>query len=55
MILAVFIFAAWMIVGSVVVECCRLWRAWWLDPLSFSQTLFWPLVLAFTIINGADQ
>jgi hypothetical protein len=55
MLIALLAFVAWMLVGSVVVETCRIWRVWWLDPLSFSQTLLWPLVLAFTVINGPDQ
>lgn len=54
MILAALIFVGWMLVGSVVVESCRIWRVWWLNPLSFGQALLWPLVLAFTVINGAD-
>lgn len=55
MIAAVFIFAGWMLVGSVVVECCRIWRAWWVSPLDLSYVLFWPVVLFLTIKNGADQ
>lgn len=55
MLLAAFIFVGWMLVGLVVVESCRIWRVWWLNPLSLSQTLLWPLVLAFTVINGPDQ
>jgi len=54
-LIGTFLFVVWMLVGFVVVETCRLWRVWWLDSLSFSQALLWPLVLALTIINGPDQ
>lgn len=46
--------SAWMIVGLIVVETCRLWRCWWLKA-DIVTTIFWPLVLFLTIRNGPDQ
>ena len=53
MMTAVLLFAAWMIVGAIVVESCRIWRAWWLD-VSFDTMLLWPLILLLTVM-GEDQ
>lgn len=44
----------WVVVGLIVVESCRVWRAWWLRVDLFSVAL-WPLILFFTIANGPDQ
>ena len=45
----------WMLVGLVVVEACRLWRTWWVDPTNLIQIALWPLILFFAVKNGADQ
>ena len=55
MVVLVICCGLWLLVGMIVVEACRLWRAWWIDPLDLPTILFWPLVLFLTIRNGADQ
>lgn len=47
--------AGWLLVGAVVVEACRLWRVWWLNPLDVPTLFFWPVILFFTVRNGPDQ
>lgn len=48
-------FGAWMIVGLVVVEACRLWRVWYLPSPDLFASLLWPLVLVLALKNGPDQ
>lgn len=41
-------FGAWMLLGAIVVESCRIWKAWWLKADLFTMAV-WPLVLFLTI------
>lgn len=47
----VMLFMAWIIVGLLVVETCRIWRMWWLSA-TFLTVLLWPLVLLHAITKG---
>lgn len=48
-------FLAWMLVGLIVVETCRIWRVWYLPSPDLFASFLWPLVLVLAIMNGPDQ
>lgn len=45
----------WLIIGMIVIEWCRLWRAWWINPLSILTALLWPLVLMLTLLDRSER
>lgn len=51
--LVAIVFGIWMLVGIVVNEYCRIWRAWWLS-FDLAAIALWPVVLFFTFRNRPD-
>lgn len=49
-------FLAWVLVGLVVVEACRIWRFWYLPSPNLVVAILWPVVLLSALISkGRDQ